>query len=160
MAATAGTWAGVAAEETPHGSTIRNTAAARRIATVPLLTGLGVRLEVTPSLIVKLGRGNNSVGKETHWPVVDPIRVSRTGHVAELDPAIERQGDQTALEVVTSRAAARATEMPSEGDQGDQPGTTDPAHGQTVSAARPAWDRVVVASEAEVRVVEDGADSE
>ena len=127
---------------------------------MPLLTGLVARLEATPSLTVKLERGNNSGGKEARWPVADRVRASPTGLATGSDPAIEGQEGRTALEVVTSRAAARGTETRSEGDLGDQVGTTDPARGQTVSAAHPAWDRGVVVPEAEVRVVVDGADKE
>ena len=145
--ATAATLAEEAGETQP-GDTILNIAAARHIATVPLRTGLAAVREGTPLLTVRPAPDSNWDARAALWPAIEAARASATGPVVDWARVTgPPDGDQTALEAVTSRGAAEETETPSAEVPEVLGDTTDRAREPTATAVPPAWDPEVEASE-------------
>lgn len=160
-AATAVTWAGEAeeAEETQPGSTILNTAAARRIATVLLLTDLAATRGGTPLPTVRLVPDNNWDGRGAIWPVIERALApaSATGRAADWEGVTgPAEGGQTALEAGILREGAAETETHSAEVPEVLGDSTDRARVPIAAAVAPAWDPEV--EEGDVAAVAGGGE--
>jgi len=125
----------------PAGDTIRNTGAALPIGTVLRQTVLAEQHAVIPCGIVNRARGNNWAGRAAVCLAIEPVlAASAIGLVADSARATGlADGDRTASEAGTSRAAGAETATRLEEDPEVQGDTTDRVRDPAAVAEPPAW---------------------